>query len=108
MPAMIAGPRPETAFFPTVAVPATVKDCDDYLNEAFGAMAAGRQGEALTLLRRAAAKAWGRPEPWYWIGTLHEAAGDRARAAQAYFFALDVDRCAAARAALLRLGYLAD
>jgi hypothetical protein len=78
---------------------------EGHLGQALNAWSSGSRERALDLLRHAAVRDLGRPEPWYWIGRIQEEAGDPLGAAYSYFMARD-RRYEPASVALRRMGRL--
>ena len=66
----------------------------------------GAHEEAKGLLQRAAVADLRHPEPWYWLGCLHEEQQDPKSAAYCYYLAHDMKYFEPALDALHRLGYL--
>ena len=86
------------------ATPAELADAA--LEQALSLWQSGNDEQALGLLRRAAGADLRRPEPWYWMGRVHEHAKDPVKAAYCYYLANDIRRHEPSREALRRLGYL--
>lgn len=79
----------------------------DQLAEGIQAFEEARFDLALRCFQEAAVMEFGRPEPWYWMGRLHEDRMHKVEAAHCYFMACDMlPRFTQARDALIRLGYL--
>jgi Tfp pilus assembly protein PilF len=76
------------------------------LDQALSLWQSGNDEQALGLLRRAVGADLRRPEPWYWMGRIHEHAKDPIKAAYCYYMANDLRRHEPSREALRRLGYL--
>jgi hypothetical protein len=89
---------------PSEAGPAS--RADELLQAALKAWEASDPAAALALLKRAAGADLRRPEPWYWMGRVHEEAQDRAAAGYCYYFSNDLRRYPPALDALRRLGFL--
>jgi tetratricopeptide (TPR) repeat protein len=77
-----------------------------FLEQGIRAKSAGQRQQALALLKQAAGADLTRPEPWYWMGEIYEAALDRRGAAWCYYLADEIGYYPPALEALSRMGYL--